>query len=333
MSALISVVGTLTGCMSCMICVESLAKEQPSAMNLLTFSTFLFISLEGLFVTSRFLTVKNKIPLKAYLPVVLTFFFVNVVNNQALNFHVPVPLHIIFRSGSLLTSLIMNRLLLKREYTTKKYLSVVAITIGIIVCTLATANLEKKADAELSLDAAKKHFNEWIIGITMLIVALVASSYLAICQERLYSKHGKHPREAMFYIHSISLPFFAFMGQDIVKSALEFSTYPAAHLFGVNLGISTLWLKLLGACVMQWVCILFVYRLNSEVDSLTVTLVVTLRKFLSLIISIYWFDNPFTSIHWIGASLVFGGTIVFSGFSNAASSSPGRKPASKPKTS
>lgn len=60
----------------------------------------------------------------------------------------------------------------------------------------------KKADAELSLDAAKKHFNEWVLGITMLIVALVASSYLAICQERLYSKHGKHPREAMFYIVS-----------------------------------------------------------------------------------------------------------------------------------
>ena len=32
-------------------------------MNLLTFSTFLFISLEGLFVTSRLLSIPNKIPL------------------------------------------------------------------------------------------------------------------------------------------------------------------------------------------------------------------------------------------------------------------------------
>jgi UDP-xylose/UDP-N-acetylglucosamine transporter B4 len=74
---------------------------------------------------------------------VLTFFLCNVINNQALNFHVPVPLHIIFRSGSLLTSLIMNRLLLGRDYPLKKYLSVLAITIGIILCTLATASLEK----------------------------------------------------------------------------------------------------------------------------------------------------------------------------------------------
>lgn len=37
----------------------------------------------------------------------------------------------------------MNWLILKRQYTLKKYLSVVAITAGIIVCTLATASLEK----------------------------------------------------------------------------------------------------------------------------------------------------------------------------------------------
>lgn len=43
----------------------------------------------------------------------------------------------------MLTSLIMNRIILQRKYTSKKYLSVIAITIGIILCTLATANLEK----------------------------------------------------------------------------------------------------------------------------------------------------------------------------------------------
>jgi UDP-xylose/UDP-N-acetylglucosamine transporter B4 len=312
MAALFSVFGTLSSCMTCMIGVESLAKEHPSAMNLMTFSTFLFISLEGLFVTTRFFTVRNKIPLRGYFPVVATFFFVNVVNNQALNFHVPVPLHIIFRSGSLLTSLIMNRLLLKREYTMRKYASVFAITIGIVICTLATASLEKKEGATIPLEDAEKHYEEWMIGIAMLIVALLASSYLAIRQERPYSTYGKHPREAMFYIHSVSLPFFAFMGNDIYKSALEFSRQKSFEFLGVDFGISQPWVELIGVCIMQWACILFVYRLNSEVDSLTVTLVVTLRKFLSLLVSIDWFQNPFTLLHWIGAALVFGGTLVFS---------------------
>ncbi|EFP08969.1 hypothetical protein CRE_17659 [Caenorhabditis remanei] len=67
-------------------------------MNLMTFSTFLFISTIGLVFTSKFFTVKNQIPLKGYVKTVSMFFIVNVVNNQALNYHVPVPLHIIFRS-------------------------------------------------------------------------------------------------------------------------------------------------------------------------------------------------------------------------------------------
>lgn len=58
-------------------------------------------------------------------------------------------------------------------------------------------------------------------------------------------------------------------------------------------------------------CIGSVYVLTTECTSLTVTLVVTLRKFLSLIFSILYFKNPFTIYHWIGTSLVFVGTIIF----------------------
>ncbi|KAL3114945.1 hypothetical protein niasHT_011381 [Heterodera trifolii] len=310
--AAFSVFGALGGCIGCMICVESLAKEDPSAMNLMTFATFLFISVEGLLFTTQCFSVKNKIPIRGYLPVVITFFIVNVINNQALNFHVPVPLHIIFRSGSLLTSLLMNRLLLGREYPLKKYLSVLAITLGIILCTLATSNLEKKIESVLSLEEAEKHYREWAVGVLMLSAALLISSYLAICQERMYSKYGRHPREAMFYTHAVSLPFFALMGGDILRSVRRFSSAPSALFLGFSLPISALWLRLLASCVLQWLCIMFVYRLNATIDSLSVTLVVTLRKFLSLLISIYWFQNPFSFTHWVGASLVFGGTLVFS---------------------
>uniref|UniRef100_A0AAF5PSP1 Uncharacterized protein n=1 Tax=Wuchereria bancrofti TaxID=6293 RepID=A0AAF5PSP1_WUCBA len=40
-------------------------------------------------------------------------------------------------------------------------------------------------------------------------------------------------------------------------------------------------------------------------------MVVTIRKFLSLLISIVWFRNPFTLAHWVGAALVFTGTLAF----------------------
>lgn len=54
------------------------------------------------------------------------------------------------------------------------------------------------------------------------------------------------------------------------------------------------------------------FVLTAECSSLTVNLVVTLRKFLSLLLSVVYFDNAFTVFHWSGTILVFGGTLLFS---------------------
>ncbi|KAL3985602.1 UAA transporter family protein [Acanthocheilonema viteae] len=308
MTDLYPIFGTLAGCIGCMYFVESIAKEQPSSMNLMTFSTFLFISLEGLIFTSKFFAVPNKIPIRGYLPTVITFFFVNVINNQALNFHVPVPLHIIFRSGSLLASLILTKLLQGKQYSLRKYVAVLSITVGIIICTTATAHLEKTSRRKTVVDA-EKHYREWLIGIVMLTIALLASAYLGICQETMYKTYGKHTEEAMFIIHCTSLPFFAFMGEDIYKSAVAFSLSYPIDILGYR--VPHMWAYLVATCLLQWMCISFVYRLNATYESLTVTMVVTIRKFLSLLISILWFRNPFTLAHCIGAALVFTGTLAF----------------------
>ena len=36
------------------------------------------------------------------------------------------------------------------------------------------------------------------------------------------------------------------------------------------------------------------------------------RKFLSLLFSIWYFQNPFSATHWVGTALVFGGIVLFS---------------------
>lgn len=72
-----------------------------------------------------------------------------------------------------------------------------------------------------------------------------------------------------------------------------------------------LWIFLIANCLTQYLCISSVFVLTTECASLTVTLVVTLRKFISLLFSIVYFQNPFTIYHWIGTALVFIGTMIF----------------------
>ena len=83
-----------------------------------------------------------------------------------------------------------------------------------------------------------------------------------------------------------------------------------------GIAVPKLWLYILSNCVTQYVCIRGVFVLTTECPSLVVTLVVTLRKFVSLLFSIFYFQNPFTIQHWVGTILVFGGTALFTGIFN-----------------
>jgi UDP-xylose/UDP-N-acetylglucosamine transporter B4 len=55
-----------------------------------------------------------------------------------------------------------------------------------------------------------------------------------------------------------------------------------------------------------------VYQLTGTAGTLACTLTLTVRKFISLVISILYFKNPFTMYHWLGGILVFVGTAVYS---------------------
>uniref|UniRef100_A0A915JKF7 UDP-xylose and UDP-N-acetylglucosamine transporter n=1 Tax=Romanomermis culicivorax TaxID=13658 RepID=A0A915JKF7_ROMCU len=219
----LAISSVLGSCCGCMIFVEYLAKEDPGSMNLMTFSSFLFISLEGLILYNKFGTVKNNIPLRSYVELVVIFFMVSVINNQALNFHIPVPLHIIFRSGSLISNMLMGMWLLKKRYSLSKYVSVIFVTAGIIVCTLATS-FSGNSTRRNSQDPEKgADYLSWIIGVSMLWFALFFSSLLGIRQEQLFTKYGKHSREALFFIHALSLPGFVLFSADIYNHIQIFS--------------------------------------------------------------------------------------------------------------
>lgn len=79
----------------------------------------------------------------------------------------------------------------------------------------------------------------------------------------------------------------------------------------IGLSMPSQWVWTIGNVITQYICISSVYILTTECSSLVVTLVVTLRKFVSLLFSIVYFSNPFTIYHWIGTILVFVGTIIF----------------------
>ncbi|PSN38947.1 UDP-xylose and UDP-N-acetylglucosamine transporter [Blattella germanica] len=310
MKAACAIVMVFIGCCSTGVFLELLIKEIPSSGNLITFVQFSVIALEGFIFTAHFGTKKPRIAIKNYLTVVALFSFANVCNNYVFIFNIPMPLHMIIRAGSLITNMIMGILILNRKYSFSKYMSVVMITLGIIICTIQSGKNIKPVALD-NQESSMQVFFWWTVGVFILVIALLVSARLGLYQETLYQRYGKHPREALFYTHLLPLPGFVILYKDIYDSACLFAQSAPVTIPLLDIALPKLYLYLAGNVVTQCICINSVYVLTTECSSLTVTLVVTLRKFASLLFSIIYFQNEFTPAHWLGTLLVFVGTLTF----------------------
>jgi len=330
MKSQLAILMVLLGCCSNVIFLELMVQQDPGCGNLVTFSQFLVIAIDGFIFTTKFLTIKPKVPFSSWIILVIMYFLVSVSNNYALNFNIPMPLHMIFRAGSLMANMLMGIALLRKRYTVTKYLSVLMITVGITVCTIMSAKSTVKSDTNAEDVEYSKDKDEgfWLlVGISLLTFALFMSARMGIYQEVIYGKYGKHPNEALFYTHALPLPGFLLLSSDIMSHWKILMASAPLVIPYLNFSIPSMLLYLLGNVITQYICISAVFVLTTECASLTVTLVVTLRKFLSLLFSILYFKNPFTVYHWLGTALVFGGTLLFSDIPGMIRSSKEKKSA------
>ncbi|KAM4873756.1 nucleotide sugar transporter SLC35B4 [Thomomys bottae] len=298
------------GCCSNVVFLELLVRKHPGCGNIVTFAQFLFIAIEGFFFEANLGRKPPAIPIRYYAIMVTMFFTVSVVNNYALNLNIAMPLHMIFRSGSLIASMILGIIILKKRYSIFKYTSIALVSTGIFICTFMSAK-QVTSQSTLSENDGFRAFVWWLLGIGALTFALLMSARMGIFQETLYKQFGKHSKEALFYNHALPLPGFIFLASDIYDHAVLFNKSELYQVPVIGVTMPVMWFYLLMNVITQYVCIRGVFILTTECASLTVTLVVTLRKFVSLMVSIWYFQNPFTPWHWLGTLFVFCGTLLY----------------------
>ncbi|KAI9352416.1 UAA transporter [Pilaira anomala] len=300
--------------------------------QLITFGQFVFVAVEGLRHQISWGKYGPKlkptvVPIFNWFILVTVFFIVSMLNNLALGYNISVPLHIIFRSGGLIVNMGLGALILKKRYSMDQVVAVIFVTAGVIWSTLDNASSHTSNSPESA--------TEFITGIILLTIAMVLSAGMGLYQEVTYKKYGKQWREGLFYTHFLALPFFLFFYKDLMN---QVTTYNKSTLMPVSsilqeipvLGslatlvpesimivlnqfeVRKLWAFLFLNVVTQYVCIAGVNRMTSVATSLTLNLVLNLRKFTSLIISILYFSNDFGFGAKMGSGLVFLGTLIYS---------------------
>lgn len=156
----------------------------------------------------------------------------------------------------------------------------------------------------------------FVTGLTILFVAQVLSAFLGIRTQALYAKYGPQWQENMFYSHLFSLPFFMLTPSKIIEPLARMSKSKAMDIsYGqvANLELPREIVLLLSNAGTQLFCILGVNRLGAVTTALGLTIVLNIRKLVSLFLSTWLFGNKLPFFVWVGAALVFAGGAVYAG--------------------
>ncbi|GFZ49994.1 hypothetical protein JCM24511_07747 [Saitozyma sp. JCM 24511] len=364
------------GCCSNVWALEAVLKDHPKSGTFLTFAQFVYVTLQTL--SSQFYFPrgsskswfriprlrKRQVPLKRWMVQVVLFLAVSLMNNYAFGLKIPVTVHIIFRSGGLCVSMLTGYFFAGRRYSLGQVFAGVTITAGIIIATLSAPRRPRSPSSAISTASTASTASsttlgssgdEWLsdtmqytAGIGLLAAALVVSAWLGLWQEQTYRVYGKQWREALFYSHFLSLPFFIPLYPTLSTTFRSFAQSPPITLVAVpkptpssflaspiqspsalgaggkawepffglvewtELVVPSAIAALLVNVVTQGICVRGVNRLTSRVNSTSVNLVLTLRKAVSLAISVWYYGSGVSTGLAIGGLMVLAGTVVYS---------------------
>ncbi|PRT52979.1 UDP-N-acetylglucosamine transporter yea4 [Wickerhamiella sorbophila] len=198
------------------------------------------------------------------------YFAVSILNNKVWKFNVSVQMHSIFRSSNSLVVMLVG-LCAGRRFSGHQMAAV-----GIITAAVVAATLRKPSEGST-------------LGFFMLLLASLLSAFQSLYVEKMQTSG----REMMLMLHLCSLPYFVFFQKQIQDQWSRIT----------NLKL------LLANCLTQWVCVAGVNQL-APAGALTTSVVLTLRKFVSLVLSGYLF-NQFSYTLFICGIIVSVGAIYY----------------------
>jgi UDP-xylose/UDP-N-acetylglucosamine transporter B4 len=163
-------------------------------------------------------------------------------------------------------------------------------------------------------------------------------------QDSTYAEYGRqHWEEGMFYLHFLALPMFLPLSSDISQQVAVVNSSPSVNLFPAQthvllrkygpmdslpgIYVPVFWIPLVLNVLTQLVCVSGVHRLTAKVSSLTVTLVLAVRKAVSLVLSVVVLGGGRGDKWlWNGSLLVLAGTVMYTwGSATSRNSTSGAK--------
>ncbi|KAK4944017.1 golgi uridine diphosphate-N-acetylglucosamine transporter [Elasticomyces elasticus] len=310
---------------------------------------------------------ERNIPLRKWLVYTAYFLSINILNNMAFKYRISVPLHIILRSAGPVMTMAVGRFWGGKRYPPHKIVAVLLLFAGVVLAAFSDAWAKPAPVAQTQVASQKISASSQAPGFALLASALLLSALMGLYTDDMYATHGRSTSvaaETLFYSHAMSLPYFASQARPLMHELGVVMTTAVSSferdISGKNSTSLTKWsslmpfmaapdsssmshLMLLPVSLVlriptpiallalnagtQLLCIIGVNRLSAQSSSLTVGIVLNIRKLASLLLSICLFGNTLPMGVLVGAAIVFlgGGLYALPASATGASSSDTRQ--------
>jgi len=218
------------------------------------------------------------------------------------------PTKVILKASKLIAVMPLGVVVLNKHYSLREYISAAILIIGIVLFTLgdrAIAWLTNVTfvpeESHPAAGGADDSAHQLLFGCILMGASLIADSILGNLQERTLERYHCAPQELVLYNSLVGfalLSIVTLFNGELITAVQYCIGNPGA--FGRLLLLTTT-----GYCGVS------VYLVLIKVSGIFVaTVVATVRKFLTILLSFMLFPKPFTLAHGIGLICVFGGVLL-----------------------
>eukprot|EP00042_Codosiga_hollandica_P046524 m.490351 g.490351 ORF g.490351 m.490351 type:complete len:177 (-) comp57252_c0_seq5:1419-1949(-) len=147
-----------------------------------------------------------------------------------------------------------------------------------------------------------------LLGYFLLLASQITTALMLGRMDMLNAKYNPDPNEYLLFEHLLALPAFLLMAPSL-HHTFDIMNRTWDKLWGTPYPV--LWVVLAANLATQYFCAREALRLQAISNNLTATLVTTLRRFVSLALSVLLFGHAWGLQQWIASALVFTGALVY----------------------
>jgi UDP-galactose transporter B1 len=251
-------------------------------------------------------TTNSQLPHKLLLATSFCYVVAMTCSNEAIP-RVSYPVAVLAKSCKLLPTMLVGQLVERKAYSRSEWTAAVCISVGICLFhsarwKTAVNNKTGRATRSESMD------HDYYVGMILLLVSLLCDGILGSCQNWI-KRSGNNPltktkppsaAQTMLYVNLYALLFLTPLA--VLNGQLHAFILQRIFLSEPILAWNLLLLNTTSAIGQ-----IFIFCTITWYTPVLCTTITTTRKFLTILLSVYWFGHAFAIRQWVGIALVFGG--------------------------